>query len=75
MNGEEKVTANLFSYGTLQREEVQLATFGRRLNGKPDALTGYVVTIIPIRDPNVAAKSGDTHYRNVKFTGSGLRSR
>ena len=28
----------LFSYGTLQQAEVQLATFGRLLQGAPDAL-------------------------------------
>ena len=27
----------LFSYGTLQQEDVQLATFGRRLEGRADA--------------------------------------
>ena len=69
MSLEEKETENLFSYGTLQAETVQLATFGRRLNGKPDALVGYVVTTIPIRDQSVVASSGSTHYRNVRFTG------
>lgn len=28
----------LFSYGTLQQEDVQLATFGRRLEGRRDEL-------------------------------------
>ena len=31
----------LFSYGTLQDEAVQLACFGRRLAGTPDALPGF----------------------------------
>ena len=31
----------LFSYGTLQLESVQLSSFGRRLEGEPDAMTGY----------------------------------
>jgi hypothetical protein len=60
---------NLFSYGTLQEEAVQLATFGRRLAGKPDSLAGYIVRMIPIRDQSVVASSGATHYRNVHFTG------
>ena len=30
----------LFSYGTLRDERVQLATFGRPLDGEPDELTG-----------------------------------
>jgi gamma-glutamylcyclotransferase (GGCT)/AIG2-like uncharacterized protein YtfP len=31
----------LFSYGTLQDEGVQVATFGRRLEGHADELPGY----------------------------------
>jgi gamma-glutamylcyclotransferase (GGCT)/AIG2-like uncharacterized protein YtfP len=69
MSLEEKGTENLFSYGTLQREEVQLTTFGRRVEGKPDVLIGYNLTMIPIKDENVVAASGDTHYRNIQFTG------
>ena len=70
MSLEEKQTENLFSYGTLQREAVQVATFGRRLEGKPDILAGYNVTLIPILDQNVVATSGDKHYRNIQFTGN-----
>jgi hypothetical protein len=63
-----RLMEHLFSYGTLQYESVQFATFGRRLEGKSDSLAGYIVTLIPIRDEDVAA-GGDTHYRNVRFTG------
>ena len=42
----------LFSYGTLQLESVQRASFGRRLNGEPDAMTGYVRTMVEITDPD-----------------------
>ena len=35
----------LFSYGTLQQDEVQLATFGRLLEGRKDALPGYATTL------------------------------
>ncbi|GAB1823997.1 gamma-glutamylcyclotransferase family protein [Herbidospora sp. RD11066] len=36
----------LFSYGTLQLERVQLAQFGRRLQGRPDALPNHrMITI------------------------------
>jgi len=38
----------LFSYGTLQHEEVQLSTFGRRLIGAPDVLAGYERSSITI---------------------------
>jgi hypothetical protein len=31
----------LFSYGTLQLEAVQMATFGRQLTGTSDALRGF----------------------------------
>lgn len=31
----------LFSYGSLQRPDIQLSTFGRLLDGHPDALVGY----------------------------------
>ena len=34
----------IFSYGTLQKELVQLATFGRELSGQKDKLVGYVLT-------------------------------
>lgn len=51
-------TIHLFSYGTLQYPEVQLATFGRILPGTTDALPGYTTSLIEITDPNVVAKSG-----------------
>jgi hypothetical protein len=51
----------LFSYGTLQQEEVQLATFGRRLEGRTDALPGYATSLLEIKDADVIATSGKTH--------------
>ena len=33
-----------FSYGTLQLESVQRSSFGRRLDGQPDAMPGYTRT-------------------------------
>ena len=32
---------NLFSYGTLQQENVQIKNFGRSLSGTLDVLQGY----------------------------------
>jgi len=61
----------LFSYGTLQDEAVQLATFGRRLEGNADTLEGYALTSIPIEDQAVVTATGDTHYWNIQFTGIG----
>lgn len=65
-------TENLFSYGTLQSEEVQLATFGRRLEGKADRLIGYRVTLIPARIPTgnhqLMTTTGASHHRNIQST-------
>jgi gamma-glutamylcyclotransferase (GGCT)/AIG2-like uncharacterized protein YtfP len=52
------VTERLFSYGTLQQEEVQRATFGRLLEGAPDALVGFALHMLEITDPDVLAVSG-----------------
>src|SRR5690606_34137159 len=52
----------LFSYGTLQLESVQLASFGRRLDGSPDAIRGYVQTMLEITDPEVLATSGERFH-------------
>ena len=48
----------LFSYGTLQHPNVQLATFGRLLAGLPDALRGLALAPLPITDPEVVRISG-----------------
>ncbi|MEQ1693048.1 MAG: gamma-glutamylcyclotransferase family protein [Gemmatimonas sp.] len=62
-------TAMLFSYGTLQLEAVQLATFGRRLTGTSDALSGFALTELPIDDPAVVAMSGRAVHTMATFTG------
>jgi len=63
-------TEYLFSYGTLQSEEVQLATFGRKLEGTPDVLAGYRLVMITIRDEDFVRKSGTAEHRNLQFTGN-----
>jgi hypothetical protein len=63
----------VFSYGSLQREDVQLATFGRCLDGQRDELPGYEQTLVEIGDPGVAAKIGRTHHANASFTGDDTR--
>jgi len=68
--GLEEETENLFSYGTLQDEAVQLSTFGRRLAGKPDVLVGYRLQMIQIKDQAFVAASGSEHHRTLLFTGS-----
>src|SRR3954464_3897356 len=69
MSLEEKETEHLFAYGTLQTETVQLATFGRRLEGRPDALVGYSLKMVQVQDQNFVAASGTAHHRNLQFTG------
>jgi len=61
---------SLFTYGTLQLEEVQLATFGRRLEGRRDALVGYRLAMVTIQDEDFVAKSGTANHRNLQFTGN-----
>jgi gamma-glutamylcyclotransferase (GGCT)/AIG2-like uncharacterized protein YtfP len=60
----------LFSYGTLQQDEVQLATFGRRLEGRADALPGYATSLLEIKDAEVIATSGKTHHLLALSTGN-----
>ena len=50
--------AQLFSYGTLQLPDVQRATFGRLLEGRPDTLIGYRLAPLVISNPGVVATSG-----------------
>jgi gamma-glutamylcyclotransferase (GGCT)/AIG2-like uncharacterized protein YtfP len=52
----------LFSYGTLRQPEVQLATFGRLLEGTPDAVVGYRLEMLTITDPSVIATSGSDQH-------------
>lgn len=59
----------LFSYGTLQEENVQRATFGRLLGGQRDELTGFEPALVRIEDPQQAAAGGRTHHANVVFNG------
>jgi len=59
----------IFSYGTLQHDSVQLATFGRLLHGQRDELPGFEQSSARIEDPQVVAASGKTHHANVRFNG------
>ena len=53
---------HLFSYGTLQQDGVQMASFGRLLKGAPDALPGWRREMVEITDPDVLAKSGERFH-------------
>ena len=59
----------IFSYGTLQRDDVQRATYGRLLRGLDDALVGFALTSVRIADPERAAMLGRTHHANAVFGG------
>ncbi len=59
----------LFSYGTLQLESVQMATFGRPLAGTGDALVGFELASLEIEDPAVIAISGTAQHTMARFTG------
>jgi Gamma-glutamyl cyclotransferase, AIG2-like len=62
-------TIHLFSYGTLQLESVQLASFGRRLEGHDDTMPGFRTDLLEITDPEVLAKSGERFHPVVSATG------
>jgi len=52
-----KPTVLLFSYGTLQDRNVQIANFGRELTGREDALPGYARRLVSI---------GQSYYANAE---------
>ena len=52
----------LFSYGTLRQPEVQLATFGRLLEGREAGVVGYRLEWLTITDPHVIATSGSDRH-------------
>jgi hypothetical protein len=52
----------LFSYGTLRQLNVQLAIFGRALEGRADVLAGYTISPLEITDAAVIATSGTAQH-------------
>jgi hypothetical protein len=62
----------LFTYGTLQRPEVQLDTFGRLIEGEDDVLPGYTLDYADIDDPRVVELSGSAVHPVLRATGSDL---
>lgn len=61
---------NLFSYGTLQKEQVQIETFGRILQGQKDILKGYKLKMLEIKDPEVLQKSKEKYHPILEFSGN-----
>ena len=58
----------LFSYGTLRQPEVQRTTFGRELDGRPDAIVGFELDYVTISDPHVIATSGSDRHPILRPT-------
>jgi gamma-glutamylcyclotransferase (GGCT)/AIG2-like uncharacterized protein YtfP len=69
MSEAQTFTESLFTYGTLQLEAVQMATFGRLLTGTPDALVGFEVGPLVIEDAAVIAISGKAQHTIAQYTG------
>ena len=65
----ESELVSLFSYGTLRQAEVQRATFGRLLEGRPDALAGFALSPMTITDPHVIEVSGKAVHTIARATG------
>ena len=61
---------NLFSYGTLQLEAVQLETFGRRLQGRRDAIAGFTLSSLEIKDEKTVQLSGQKIHHIAIPTGN-----
>jgi gamma-glutamylcyclotransferase (GGCT)/AIG2-like uncharacterized protein YtfP len=57
----------LFSYGTLQQEQVQLATFGRRLIGKGDELPGFAPASVDIHANVITSQNPDSRVPGTVF--------
>ncbi len=55
----------LFSYGTLQKQQVQQALFGRTLQGWKDVLEGYKISTIEITDEAFLAKGEERHQKTL----------
>src|ERR1700712_684910 len=64
MSGERTIL--LFSYGTLQQDDVQLSSFGRLLEGQGDAMPGYRQSMVEITDPDVIRTSGKRFHPIVE---------
>ena len=62
-------TVAIFSYGTLQLPQVQIATYGRLLDGSPDTLLGYRLEPLAISDTNVIRISGKAVHTIARHTG------
>lgn len=65
----------LFSYGTLRQAEVQIANYGRLLEGDPDVLAGFRLAPVAIADPDVVRISGKAVHTIAVASGGERRAR
>ena len=56
---------NLFSYGTLQKDAVQIKLFGRLLKGAKDILKDYKLASIEIKDETFLAKGEEKFQQTL----------
>ena len=61
---------NLFSYGTLQEEKVQLENYNRILEGSDDILINHCLKNIEIKDESVIRKSNKNIHPIIYYTGN-----
>lgn len=66
IGGAAGANVEVFSYGTLQQTQVQVATFGRVVNTVPDDLPGHRLGWVQIRDQHVVATSGSDRHPIVE---------
>lgn len=57
----------LFSYGTLQKDKVQLELFGRLLNGTRDILKNYKLASVEIKDESFLSK-GEQNFQRMAIS-------
>ena len=65
------MTENLFSYGTLQKEVVQIKLFVRILQGTKDILPNYKISITEIKDEKFLAKGEDKFQKTLTHSSDG----
>jgi hypothetical protein len=53
----------LFPCGSLQRQDVQLSTFGRRLDGESDEIPAFGQSLVRIEDPGAGVSSTFVSWR------------
>jgi len=65
----------LFSYGTLQQEDVELSTFGMRLAGWQDQLENFEQSLVLIEDEDELAAADEYEVAAYRRVAASLLSR